>query len=199
MTKSTQQHALLNHVIGAINVHYALPVNHPIEEFLKQLWLTWPFVDVPEREASDHAHCFYGLWLSLQEAQKSQAPVLVIKTPRIEEECWSCHHTVLHAVWPDSPFLVDTLRMTLNKLGITLHLLNSSVITCEVAEGTAVPAFAVMYAELGLLSDAEIKALNTALLEAFGELACVVADYPKLLEKNQDLQKARCAYRCNGN
>ncbi|MDZ7923229.1 MAG: NAD-glutamate dehydrogenase [Marinagarivorans sp.] len=183
-TKTT----LRNDVIAALIAQYSPADEEAITGFVKSLWRTWPLDDISERSAADHGHCFYGLWLSLLQTKAAGAGVIRLKTPQIEEERWTCHRTVLHAVWPDSPFLVDTLRMTLNRLGVPLHLLNSTVLADDAAADAQPKAYAVMYAELGVLADDEVASLRDALAQAFDELVLVVADYSLFITQNQQLQ-----------
>lgn len=158
--------------------------------FIQTLWQNWPVSDVPNRELIDHAHSLYSVWLSYGNActinKLTDQPLIKIKSPNIEEEGWSCHCSVLHLVWPDCPFLVDTLRMTLNTLGIGLRLLNSTVFAAKEKKASDL---AVVYAELGLLTEQESDELKTKLRTALFELKQVVSDYPKLLAKSQELQK----------
>lgn len=182
----TQQHKqLFDDVIACITQHYTIEDTATLKAFINKLWQAWPQSELDDRSAEDHAHCLYGLWLSLKAVNTDvNKPVLQLKVPNVEEEGWACHRTVLHWALPDSPFLVDTLRIALNELGIALHLLASCVITPPQSE----KAFAVIYAELGLLTDDESAAFKQRVHATALELQHVVEDYPKLLEKTQTLQ-----------
>ena len=43
--------------------------------------------------------------------------------PTEKENDWRSRHTVIEVVYQDMPFLVDTMRMELNRLGLTIHMM----------------------------------------------------------------------------
>ena len=181
---SSNDNTLHDKALKIISDHYDIGDSaEALGAFLKKVRLAWPVEEMHDRSAEDHGHCLYGVWLAFQKALKTQESIMSLKIPSVEEEGWACHRTVMHLVWPDSPFLVDTLRMTLNELGISLHLLASAVITDE-SGGRA-----VVYAELGLLTDQEGNDFKVMLSSALSELARVVEDYPKLVKRTQALQE----------
>ena len=183
-TNSSTGHGLHEDVLATISAHYDIGDNEEaLAAFLNKMRLAWPVDETHDRSTEDHGHCLYGAWLAFQKALATQEPVMSLKVPSVEEEGWACHRTVMHLVLPDSPFLVDTLRMTLNELGISLHLLASAVISHESGDR------AVVYAELGLLTDQEGDDFKGVLAGALAELARVVEDYPKLVTKTQALQE----------
>ncbi|HEY7774098.1 MAG TPA: NAD-glutamate dehydrogenase domain-containing protein, partial [Marinagarivorans sp.] len=187
--KSAEAQILREKIVATLASHYALGEQRDaLDHFLNKLRLVWPLDETQDRSVEDHSHCLYGLWLAYQKALHNNERVMALKVPSVEEEGWACHRTVMHLVLPDSPFLVDTLRMTLNELGINLHLLASAVIAADAGE------HAVIYAELGLLTQDEEEELKTALYSALADLARVVEDYPKLLAKTQDLQEHLLAH-----
>jgi len=47
---------------------------------------------------------------------------LRVYTPELENNGWQSRHTVIELVHKDMPFLVDSVRMELNRLGINIHL-----------------------------------------------------------------------------
>ena len=48
--------------------------------------------------------------------------LLRIFNPTVEDDGWESSHTVIQVVNDDMPFLVDSVRMALNRRGLTTHL-----------------------------------------------------------------------------
>ncbi|TQV76587.1 NAD-glutamate dehydrogenase [Aliikangiella marina] len=61
-----------------------------------------------------------SLWNYMQNCD-NECSVRVF-TPEFESHGWHSRHTVIELVHQDMPFLVDSIRMELNRLGINIHL-----------------------------------------------------------------------------
>ena len=57
--------------------------------------------------------------------------------PRLDEHGWESTHTIIEIVGEDMPFLVDSITMEVNRLGLTLHLIIHPVL-CIVRDGKGV-------------------------------------------------------------
>ena len=60
-------------------------------------------------------------WRIAQKRQKNEDKINIFN-PSIESSGWHCPHTVIHIVIDDLPFLVDSLKMELSRLGCNLRL-----------------------------------------------------------------------------
>lgn len=150
--------------------------------FVNTLWVTWPHHDLYNRAPEEQAAIVYGLWLTFKRASaeasnRSTIDALTIKMPSVEEEGWACHRTIFQWAIADKPFVVDTLRLVFNNLGVTTHIITSAVVADDDQ------AYAVIYAELGLLTDEEINQLEEAVVEAFTQLDAAVSDYKTIIKK----------------
>ena len=77
--------------------------------------------DLAEREAGD----LYGAaaaHLNLARRRTPGTPKIRVYNPRIEQHGWQSTHTIVEIVTDDMPFLVDSVRMVLNRRGYTSHL-----------------------------------------------------------------------------
>jgi len=61
-----------------------------------------------------------SLWNFMQDSPGECA--LRVYTPDFESHGWHSKHTVIELVHQDMPFLVDSVRMELNRMGINIHL-----------------------------------------------------------------------------
>ncbi|HEM46432.1 MAG TPA: NAD-glutamate dehydrogenase, partial [Alphaproteobacteria bacterium] len=67
----------------------------------------------------------YGAALSLWQFGARRRPgeaAIRVYNPRVEQHGWHSPHTVVEIVNDDMPFLVDSVTMALNRLGLTVHL-----------------------------------------------------------------------------
>ena len=77
--------------------------------------------DLAERKADD----LYGAavaHLNLARRRAPGTPKIRVYNPQIEQHGWQSTHTILEIVTDDMPFLVDSVRMVLNRRGYTSHL-----------------------------------------------------------------------------
>lgn len=78
---------------------------------------------------------------SLEDRQPSQTRVRVFN-PSAEGDGWSCHHTVIEILLDDRPFIVDTIRAELKRLGLRVyHLIHPIVRIQRDAQGKLIRRF----------------------------------------------------------
>ena len=98
---------------------------HPGEEgegigrFLSQYFSRVPEDILLERREQD----LYAQALSHRHLLIDQAsgPSVRVYNPRADEDGWESRHTVAQIVVDDMPFLVDSLGMAINRVGLTIH------------------------------------------------------------------------------
>ena len=77
--------------------------------------------DLAERKAED----LYGAaaaHLNLGRRRTPGTPKVRVYNPQIEQHGWQSTHTIVEIVTDDMPFLIDSVRMVLNRRGYTSHL-----------------------------------------------------------------------------
>ena len=77
--------------------------------------------DLAERKAND----LYGAaaaHLNLARRRAPGTPKIRVYNPQIEQHGWQSTHTIVEIVTDDMPFLIDSVRMVLNRRGYTSHL-----------------------------------------------------------------------------
>ena len=55
-------------------------------------------------------------------------PKVHLYNPQFEQHGWQSTHTIIEIVTDDMPFLVDSVRMAINRRGLTTHLLIHPVV-----------------------------------------------------------------------
>src|SRR5918995_1317239 len=97
------------------------PLATHAETFVHHYYRAVPPADLIERDPLDLygaalAHLRFG-----EHRQPGQAKVRVYN-PQIEQHGWQSTHTVVEVVTDDMPFLVDSVSMALNRLGLLIHI-----------------------------------------------------------------------------
>jgi len=147
------------------------------------------------RNISDLYGLFFGLFHHLRKAS-GQDPSVSVFNPSLNEHGWQCGRTVVFIAQKDMPFLVDSVRIALNRMEIPVYVVKSTVLQVQrdgreikhvlpgaetVAEG-GYSKEALMYLEVSLQpSDAELSRVKKALLHALGDVDVVVQDHAMIL------------------
>ena len=113
--------------------------------------------DLAERKAAD----LYGAaaaHLNLARRRTPGTPKIRVYNPRIEQHGWQSTHTIVEIVTDDMPFLVDSVRMVLNRRGYTSHLVVHPVMRFRrTGDGRISSVLPVGEADEGTLVEAVIR------------------------------------------
>lgn len=147
--------------------------------------------DLRQRNESDLYGAILSLWHNLNQLPQDSIFVRVFN-PTLEGDGWQSTHTIVEVITQDTPFLVDSIRMTLNKLGITTHFILTGpllvqknkkglVLTLNETEGVKQSVFHI---EVDRMRDkTHILTLEQALSETLKDTALVVADWQPMQKK----------------
>ena len=135
-------------------------------------------------------------WRQFIQQYDGQEPKLRLFNPSLAEDSWVCPHTVLVMLQRDMPFLVDSIRIELNRRNIAIYSIKSTVLTLardanhqlvELGNGdkgnqinASLPARkeALIVMEIGAHTNVqELAAITTSLRSILREVEVVVADY----------------------
>lgn len=155
----------------------------------------YPLDELIGRRLSDVFGSVYQWWQFIQQYD-GQEPKLRLFNPSLAEDSWVCPHTVLVVLQTDMPFLVDSIRIELNRRNIAIYAIKSTVLTLvrndehqlvELGNGdkgnqlnSAQPGCkeALIVMEIGAHSNPhELAAISASLRSILREVECVVADY----------------------
>ncbi len=121
--------------------------------------------------------------------------------PRLREARLAIHPHRGGSAAPDLPFLVDSVRMELNRRGYSIHTLQTNVLSVrrsakgelkeilpKGSQGKDVSQESLMYLEIDRCAHAgELRALEKAILEVLGEVRVTVADFEPMKAKAREL------------
>lgn len=131
MTVANNQHSvLLENVFQLIRDKVDKSHNQLVEQFASILFKNISKDDLEGRNDSDLYGATLSLWNALAKFDQS-SPVIEVFNPELSKHGWQSSHTIVKIIVKDMPFLVDSVRMALNRQGITAHLLLHTPLTLK--------------------------------------------------------------------
>jgi glutamate dehydrogenase len=91
-------------------------------EFVRQCFGTVALDDLRLWSMDNLAGAALHFWSTIRERQPNQTKVDVYN-PELTQQGWHTSHTVIEVITTDAPFLVDTIRLAINRLGLMSHLI----------------------------------------------------------------------------
>ena len=185
---------------NALAAHVEGSTLEQLELFTAQFFGIVPLEELTQRRLSDLVGCVLSAW-RLLDVFDQQEPRVQVFNPDYERHGWQSSHTVVEVLHADSPFLVDSVRMELNRQGYSVHTLQNSVLSVrrdaqgrllellpKGQHGEGVMREALMFLEIDRCGAAsELRALEAALREILGEVQLAVGDFAAMKAKVGEL------------
>ena len=178
-----------------------------VRAFADRYYERYPTEELDGRKLSDVYGNTYAWWDLLQQFDAS-APKIRVFNPSLEEDGWLCGHTVIAVLQRDMPFLVDSVRMEMNRRNIVVHTIQSSVFPTrrndkhelidlpaadaklKDAKNSHCQQEALVYLEINLhTSEREMAALAASIASVLQDVSVVVDDYQPLLAQMEKVDK----------
>ncbi|WP_144393407.1 NAD-glutamate dehydrogenase [Pleionea sediminis] len=123
MTQAPNEHqpVLLENVIKLIESKFKKEQANVVSRFAQFFYGSISPEDLNDRAANDLYASVLSLWNFINQGASDDVCVRVVN-PEFESHGWHSNYTVIELVHPDMPFLVDSVRMELNRLGLGIHL-----------------------------------------------------------------------------
>ncbi len=182
--------------------------NQPlVQQFARRILSTLSDDDIYHRNESDLYGAVIGLWHELNTLNPAQSCVKVFN-PTLVTHGWKSTLTIIEIICPDMQFLVDSIRIALNRHDICIHLMiNSPLKVVKNKQGVVSDIGhekgdkqAVFHIEIDRLSSMEEMALiEQALIQTLEDVRLVVQDWQPMRKqlhavinetKKQNLEKA---------
>jgi glutamate dehydrogenase len=93
--------------------------------FIRQYFSNVPIEDLLVGDLENHFGAVYSHWQFIKVRKLNQSKVRIFN-PTLEVDNWHSTHTIVEIINEDIPFLVESVRMELNRLGYTIHLIIQS-------------------------------------------------------------------------
>ncbi len=91
-------------------------------EFAKQLYGTVALEDLREWDIDDLYGAVANFWSLIAERAPHETKIRIYN-PDFERHGWQTTHTVVEIICDDMPFIVDSLSMVINRMGLASHLI----------------------------------------------------------------------------
>ncbi|MDX1298767.1 MAG: NAD-glutamate dehydrogenase, partial [Pseudomonas sp.] len=190
-----------HHLQTALAQHISEQALPQVALFAEQFFGIIALEELTQRRLSDLVGCTLSSWRVLERFEPSKPEVRVFN-PDYEKHGWQSTHTAVEVLHSDIPFLVDSVRMELNRRGYSIHTLQNSVFSVrrnksgelqeilpKGAQGEDVQQEALMFLEIDRCSSAgELKTLGKALQDVFSDVRLSVADFQPMKAKAKELR-----------
>lgn len=171
-----------------------------IVEFAQQYYANVSVEDLNEREIPDLYGALISHWKLICQRKKNECLIRVYN-PNYEQDGWHTTHTVIEIACNDMPFLVDSIRMEINRQGFRIHFIihlggvkirrddKFQVIDILPRNGEApdiVPE-APIYIEVDRHVDSQsLEDLRIGLLRVLGDVRVCVEDWAQMRERMRE-------------
>ncbi|MUK50953.1 NAD-glutamate dehydrogenase [Aliivibrio fischeri] len=183
---------LLEKVYALIAEKLEMPQQSLITQLAQRLFANIDDDDLLQRNESDMYGATLSLWNHLSDVKISDISVRVFN-PKLSQDGWQSTHTVVEIVTPDSPFLVDSVKMALARLDMTSHFMlhgphcfgrNESGEIISVCESNAEMQQTLFHFEVDHLNDkVEMERLQNELLIVLQDIHRVVNQWKPMSDK----------------
>ncbi|WP_144159818.1 NAD-glutamate dehydrogenase [Paraburkholderia sp. BCC1885] len=188
---------LLNDVVEFARGRLPQPAFSIVEPFLRRYY---DFVDTDDLQSRAIADLYGAALAHWQTAQRfvPGSERLRVYNPILEQHGWHSDHTVIEIVNDDMPFLVDSVSMAVNRLGLALHSVVHPVFRIwrgadgsivRVGQGaedtgdTQSQLASFIHFEVDRCGDAaRLDALRDDIAKVLGDVRAAVEDWPKIVE-----------------
>ncbi|WP_148254362.1 NAD-glutamate dehydrogenase [Aidingimonas lacisalsi] len=168
----------------------------PIMAFADILYSRASIEDLSERRMEDIYGATLATWHFIQ-AHDPDAPKIRVYNPDFEEHGWQSTHSVVEVLHPDMSFLVDSVRIELNRRGITVYSIHNAVLATERDDANRLQRLArpgdknaptrresLIVIEIDRHSDLELlEEIETSLYDVLRDVRTAVNDFEPMCEK----------------
>ena len=190
----------LDRLVEELSAHIAAGEVDSFREFVYQYYSMDTLQDLLAGNPQGLPGATLSFWKFIQQ-HKPQEPKVEVFNPEYAHHGWHSTHSVIRILHRDMPFVVDSVRMKLNDLGSTIHLLRNCVIhTSRDAESrliydetpeTSPQREAVLYLEIDRIETVEeLDSLREQVVAVLADVARVVDDFESILERIRHLTDA---------
>ncbi|QYK03021.1 NAD-glutamate dehydrogenase [Shewanella psychrotolerans] len=192
--KDAMPSVLLENVVNLIHSKVPNAQAKQVEQFATCIYAHMSKDDLHARNDSDLYGAVLSLWNVVNKTPVGESHIRVFN-PSQSKHGWKSSHSIIEVIHPDMPFLVDSVGMALNRMGITTHMMLHTPLTVqrdgdEIAnviygdEQDNAETVAVFLIEIDRLSsEADIKSLEKEIASVLGDVSASVSDWQMMSNK----------------
>ena len=109
-------------VVNKINKEMGADQAPLCSEFVRQFFATVAPDDLSEWTIDDLYAAAINFWALIKQRAPNEIKIRIYN-PNVEQHGWQTTHTVVEVICDDMPFLVDSLRLVVNRMGLISHLI----------------------------------------------------------------------------
>ncbi len=174
--------------------------SEPLVRFIEGYFAHAAETDLLQWRLDDLYGATLAAWQFMQE-RPSEETLIRVFNPDYERHGWQSTHTVIEVLQSDMPFIVDSLRMELNRRNLSIHAILNTVFSTRRdrsgklvdllerdAQGKGIQQESLVAIEVDRHTDPQqLQELQQALLEVLGEVRASVTDFNAMLAKADEL------------
>lgn len=165
-----------------------------LSEFVNLYYQPAHLTDLLEWKPEDLYGSTLDSWQFIQQRQRDK-PKIRVFNPEHEQHGWQSTHSIVMVLQEDMPFLVDSVRMGLNRRNLTIYSIHSAVFTMKRdASGELVSILpksskakhthreALAFIEIDRHTDlSELKEMEISLQQVLNDVSLVVDDFNSMM------------------
>ena len=169
--------------------------------FAKYYFVNSPLVELSAKHIDDIYGELISTWHFIQQVEQGKAKIRVIN-PTVEQAGWQSSHTLLEVLAPDMPFIIDSLRLALNRENIQVHAIVNTVLYFDRDDKRVVDLAlkqtekivnsrpeAVAHLVIGKQSNEQLSWLEVMMESVLAELAHGVNDFKGMLARIDKIEQ----------
>jgi len=191
---------ILDQLVERVREHAAKAERDLVCDFVRHYFSGTSTADLAERDPANLYGAAFAHFDLLRRRQRG-TPKLHIYNPQLEQHGWQSTHTIIDIVCDDMPFLVDSVRMAINRHNLTSHLIVHPVFRIERdtkgnATRASVPgpdddgsqAEAVMHFEVDRQTEpAMLEMLKSEIESALAQVRSIVTDWLPMRDRMREI------------
>ncbi len=190
------------HIIGKVlkSLHERLSAEKAslAESFTQQYYTQVAAEDLLDNDPEDLYGAALGL-LNFISHRDADTPSVRVYNPNFEEHGWQSTHTVVEICTDDTPFLVDSVAMAVNRHGLTIHRIihpvmgirrdkRGVIISFDTKDDVTGISESIMHFEVDRVSDPTVlEALHSDLLRVLGDIRAAVRDWQPMRDRMREI------------
>lgn len=121
-TFETGKDSIIASVVEKINAKITGKQKKPCIKFISKMLNTVALSDLEEWPIDDLYAAMINYWTLMYQRAPGEQKIRIYN-PDYERHSWQTTHTVIEIIHDDMPFLVDSIQMEINRMGLTSHLI----------------------------------------------------------------------------